>query len=94
MAAARPWSLCAVADNPASGGENRPHPPDQIGNSPFAFPGIAGDHHRPLQQIVDLLVKAGADVNLADGTGVTPLQHARAAGYKEIETLLLAVKAR
>jgi ankyrin repeat protein len=41
-----------------------------------------------------LLVKAGADVNLADGKGVTPLQHAHASGYKEIETTLLAAGAR
>jgi ankyrin repeat protein len=53
--------------------------------------GNGGARH---QQIVDLLVKGRADVNLADGKGVTPLRHARAAGYKDIETILLAANAR
>ncbi|MGE0524532.1 MAG: ankyrin repeat domain-containing protein, partial [Variibacter sp.] len=53
--------------------------------------GNGGPRH---QQIVALLVEAGADVDLADGKGVSPLQHARAAGYKDIETILLAAKAR
>lgn len=52
--------------------------------------GDGGERHR---QIVDLLVKAGADVNLADGKGVTPLQHARAGGYKAIEAILVAAGA-
>jgi uncharacterized protein len=41
------------------------------------------------QQIVQLLVDYGADVNLADGDGVTPLQHARERGFSEIERILL-----
>ena len=41
------------------------------------------------QQIVQLLVDHGADVNLADGDGVTPLQHARERGFTEIERILL-----
>jgi uncharacterized protein len=40
------------------------------------------------QQIVKLLVEHGADVNLADGEGVTPLAHAKAKGYEEIQRLL------
>ncbi|TKT78131.1 ankyrin repeat domain-containing protein [Aquamicrobium sp. LC103] len=55
---------------------------------------ILGDGGSRHQQIVDLLVKAGADVNLADGNGVTPLQHARSAGYREIEQILAAAGAR
>lgn len=47
--------------------------------------GNGGARH---QQIVGLLVKAGADVNIADNDGVTPLQHARGRGYDEIATLL------
>lgn len=35
-----------------------------------------------------LLVEAGADVNLADGDGVTPLAHARRQGYDEIAAIL------
>lgn len=53
--------------------------------------GDGGPRHR---QIVELLVKAGADVNLADGKGVTPLQHARSAGYRDIEQILIAAGAR
>ncbi len=41
------------------------------------------------QQIVQMLVDHGADVNLADGDGVTPLQHARQRGFSEIEHILL-----
>ncbi|MDE2603563.1 MAG: ankyrin repeat domain-containing protein [Bradyrhizobium sp.] len=55
---------------------------------------ILGDGGERHQGIVDLLVKAGADVNLADGAGVTPLQHARLGGHKEIAAILLAAKAR
>ena len=41
------------------------------------------------QQIVQLLIDYGADVNLADKDGVTPLQHARERGFTEIERILL-----
>lgn len=53
--------------------------------------GDGGEHHR---QIVELLVKAGANVNLADGKGETPLQHARSRGYAAIEKILVAAGAR
>ncbi|MBN9363392.1 MULTISPECIES: ankyrin repeat domain-containing protein [unclassified Devosia] len=46
------------------------------------------------QEIVADLIKGGADVNLADGDGVTPLAHARARGYAEIARLLEAARAR
>jgi hypothetical protein len=46
------------------------------------------------QLIVQLLVAVGANVNLADREGVTPLQHARSRGYKEIEKILVAANAR
>jgi ankyrin repeat protein len=55
---------------------------------------ILGDGGERHQEIVDLLVKAGADDNLADGKGMTSLQHARASGYKEIEATLLAAGAQ
>lgn len=42
---------------------------------------ILGDGGERHQQVVALLVEAGTDVNLADGEGVTPLQHARSRGY-------------
>lgn len=46
------------------------------------------------QEIVADLIKGGADVNLADGDGVTPLAHARARGYAEIAKLLEAAGAK
>ncbi|WQO32033.1 ankyrin repeat domain-containing protein (plasmid) [Microvirga lotononidis] len=52
--------------------------------------GTGGERH---QQIVELLVKAGADINLADRDGVKPLQHARSRGYREIEAILIAAGA-
>ncbi|MDH5428727.1 MAG: ankyrin repeat domain-containing protein [Nitrospirota bacterium] len=44
-----------------------------------------GPHH---QEIVKVLVDAGADVNIADKNGVTPLQHARKKGFQEIVKIL------
>lgn len=46
------------------------------------------------QHIVALLLKAGANPNLADRDGVSPLQHARTRGYREIEKLLLSAGAK
>ncbi len=45
------------------------------------------------QEIVKLLLVAGADPNLADHDGVTPLRHARQKGYQAIADLLVAAKA-
>lgn len=39
-------------------------------------------------EVVRLLVETGADVNLADGNGVTPLAHARQHGYEEMIEIL------
>jgi len=46
------------------------------------------------QHIVALLLKAGANPNLADRDGISPLQHARTRGYREIEKLLLSAGAK
>jgi hypothetical protein len=46
------------------------------------------------QEIVALLIEHGADVDLADGDGVTPLAHARSRGYDEIAAMLEAEGAR
>lgn len=54
---------------------------------------ILGDGAERHQRIVELLVKAGADINLADRDGVKPLQHARSRGYREIEAILVAAGA-
>jgi hypothetical protein len=40
------------------------------------------------QQIVQLLIDHGANVNIPDKHGVTPLQHARSRGYQAIEGIL------
>jgi ankyrin repeat protein len=53
--------------------------------------GNGGERH---QQIVALLVKARANVNLPDRDGRTPLQHARSRGYAAIEKMLAAAGAR
>ena len=53
--------------------------------------GSGGEQH---QQIVDALLTAGADPNLADREGVTPLAHARSKGYREIENRLRAAGAQ
>ena len=46
------------------------------------------------QEIVRLLVSAGADVNLSDRQGVTPLQHARRSGFDVIADILESAGAR
>jgi ankyrin repeat protein len=48
-----------------------------------------GERH---QQIVQLLVDHGANSNIPDKNGITPLAHARARGFREIEQILLATE--
>lgn len=55
---------------------------------------ILGNDEERHQRIVELLVEAGANVNLADGKGETPLRHARSRGYRAIEKILIAAGAR
>jgi ankyrin repeat protein len=49
---------------------------------------ILGDGGPVHAEIVQLLVQAGANVNLADRDGVTPLQHAKQRGFVEIARIL------
>lgn len=49
---------------------------------------ILGDGGKRHEQIVRLLLDAGADPNLADKDGVTPLAHTQRAGYAAIEHML------
>ncbi|GJL69615.1 MAG: hypothetical protein NPIRA06_22500 [Nitrospirales bacterium] len=46
------------------------------------------------QEIVRLLIKAGADINLPDGDGISPLQHARNKGFIPIAKMLESAGAR
>ena len=55
---------------------------------------ILGGGDRRHTDVVRLLVDAGADVNLADAEGVTPLAHARRREYEEIVVLLERAGAR
>jgi ankyrin repeat protein len=49
---------------------------------------ILGDGGPRHTECVRALVEAGADRNISDGQGVTPLQHARSRGYGNIVDLL------
>jgi ankyrin repeat protein len=49
---------------------------------------ILGNGGRAHTEIVRLLVDAGANVSIADRSGVTPLQHARRSGYRDIVRVL------
>jgi ankyrin repeat protein len=53
---------------------------------------ILGDGGPDHQDVVCMLVSAGADRSIADRDGMTPLQHARAQDYKEMVELLEATK--
>jgi uncharacterized protein len=50
---------------------------------------VLGDGGATHQEIVRILVDAGADIEIADREGVTPLEHARRSGYDEIVDRLL-----
>ncbi len=54
---------------------------------------ILGEGGEAHTEVVRTLVEAGADVDLADGDGVTPLEHARRSGYTEIAEILRAAGA-
>ena len=55
---------------------------------------ILGDGGARHTDVVRLLVDAGADPNLADGEGVSPLEHARSRGYAEMVAILERAGAR
>jgi ankyrin repeat protein len=55
---------------------------------------ILGDGGRAHTEIVRLLTGAGANVNLADRDGVTPLGHARTRGFAEMARILEGAGAR
>jgi ankyrin repeat protein len=49
---------------------------------------ILGDGGKRHAEVVRMLIDAGADVNLADKEGVTPLAHAKNKGFAEIAKIL------
>lgn len=55
---------------------------------------ILGDGGPAHTEIVRLLVRAGANTQIADREGVTPLAHARRRGYKEIQAILERVQCK
>ena len=55
---------------------------------------VLGDGGPRHTATLDVLVNAGANVNLADRGGVTPLQLARGRGYREMAATLTAAGAR
>ncbi|HET7480652.1 MAG TPA: ankyrin repeat domain-containing protein [Rubrobacteraceae bacterium] len=55
---------------------------------------ILGDGDARHTEVVRTLVEAGADVNIADRDGVTPLQHARERGYGAMVEILRDTGAR
>jgi uncharacterized protein len=55
---------------------------------------ILGEGGTEHTEVVRKLVAAGADVDLADGGGVTPLAHARRQGFAEIVAILERAGAR
>jgi ankyrin repeat protein len=50
---------------------------------------VLGDGGRPHIRTVRLLVDAGADIDIADKSGATALDHARRRGYDAIERILV-----
>jgi ankyrin repeat protein len=51
---------------------------------------ILGDGGARYIEIVRVLIEAGADVNIPDGNGISPLAHAIEQGYSEIAKILRA----
>lgn len=49
---------------------------------------ILGDGSTKYQEIVRILIDAGADASIADHDGITPLKHSRKKGFTEITAIL------
>ncbi|PWW43357.1 MULTISPECIES: ankyrin repeat domain-containing protein [Paenibacillus] len=55
---------------------------------------VLNDGNKIQQQTIQLLIDHGADVNLSDRDGVSPLIHAKNKGFKEIEAMLVRAGAK
>ncbi|MCI0763844.1 ankyrin repeat domain-containing protein [Bacillus sp. TL12] len=55
---------------------------------------VLSDGNETQQQVIRLLIEHGANINIPDHDGVTPLQHARAHNFKEIEEILIQAGAQ
>jgi hypothetical protein len=55
---------------------------------------VLGDGGKRHTETLRALVQAGADVNIPDRAGITPLAHARGRGYKEMAAILEKAGAR
>jgi ankyrin repeat protein len=55
---------------------------------------VLGDGGKNHTETLRALVEAGADVNLPDGSGATPLRLARSRGYREMATILEKASAK
>jgi ankyrin repeat protein len=55
---------------------------------------VLGNGGREHTATLEALVKAGADVNIADRQGLTPLAHAKSRGYAQMVHILEAAGAR
>lgn len=49
---------------------------------------ILGDGSPPYQEIVEILLVAGADKNIADNDGVTAFEHAQRQGFGQLTAIL------
>ncbi|WP_405153521.1 ankyrin repeat domain-containing protein [Paenibacillus sp. FSL K6-0108] len=55
---------------------------------------ILNDGNKGQKETIQLLIDHGADVNLSDRDGVSPLIHAKNKGFKEIEEILVQAGAK
>lgn len=55
---------------------------------------VLGDGSPKYEEIVTLLIEGGANVNLADGAGRTPLTLAKDKGYTNIVNILEQARAK
>ncbi len=65
---------------------------NQLGWTALLEAVVLGDGSARYEEVVQLLLDAGADANLADREGVTPSRHARERGYKTMVKMLMRAR--